>query len=402
MIKGLGGKTTGLKSTDALETALVKAYQAKPPAAVEESKYNPLAAPKIEEVIAKHGEKLRGGADDDVVIEAVAKTATGLLQQTKGGFMATTGSCVYVHTFWLIRLILEGRPCRKEETIFERFEADGEGKRKGYFEADDWLSAAKLEEAKRVNYNHSEKYDEARDTLGEIVFGGNGTDGFSIVCFIVEGRKYFVLFCGREDFVLVNEVTMDCLAYVAETVVPILLPEAADERERVAGFLDSDDLPRIKDILASKRDEIFNRIQFRGKWKAMTRFFEGYYADVLSEIADAGGTITEAPGRISAAADDGVPKQDRSKTEGGWNFDEGQVRNLILRLRGGGGGMCGGRDTGGGYGPDSDDDGGGGGPTGTGSSGGGGAKKKKRRTAGNMGADMGSGWTEEDYLDGGN
>ena len=201
---------------------------------------------------------------------------------------------------WLLRLILDGRAVTPGyDKNFEAFKADKEGKREGYTAADGWLSAKGLKPGERAAYNHSKKYDEARDTLGEIVYGGNGTKGYSIVCFIVEGRKVFVLFNGREDYVLVNKVTMECLAYFASLALPILLAEAADSRERAAGFLFSDKLPRIKDILASKRDEVYNRQGFRGKWKAMTGFFDGYYADVLSEIAENGGTITEAPAALA-------------------------------------------------------------------------------------------------------
>ena len=128
-----------------------------------------------------------------------------------------------------MRLILDGRPIgRGRGKIFEDFKADDEGKRAGYFEADEWLSAVNLDEAKRVPYNHSEKFDEARHTRGEVVWGGNGTEGRSIVCFIVEGRKYFVLFCGREDYVLVNKVTMSCLAYFASLALPIVLAETSE------------------------------------------------------------------------------------------------------------------------------------------------------------------------------
>ncbi len=405
MIKGLGGDTCSGLRLAAIEAALVDAYEAKTPEVVEASTYNPLAAPKIEEVIAKHGEKLRGRANDDAVLEAVAETATRLLQQTKGGFMATNGSVVYVHTLWLLRLIVDGRTVSPHNgtKIFEDFKADDEGKRDGYFEADGWWSAVGLEEAERAPYNHSAPFDEAHHTLGEVVWGGNGTEGRVIVCFIIEGRKFFVLFQGREDFVLVNKVTMDCLAYFASLALPILLAEAADSRERAAGFLDSDKLPRLKDILASKRDEVNNRGNFRHKWNAMTGFMDGFYARVLRAIAEKGGTITEAPGRLSRAADDGVPKQGpRGSADGPedhWHFDEGQVGNLILRLRGGGSGMCSGGRRGGRGRRDSDDDDGVG-PTGTGSSGGGGAKKKKRPR--NMGGLMGTDWSPRQWRAGTN
>ena len=385
MIKDVSGTPASgyLKSNDALETALVGAFEDKPPAVVEASTYHPLAAPKIEEVIKDYGEQLRGDAGDDAVLEAVAETATGLLQQTKGGFMATNGSVVYVQTLWLLRLILDGRVVRKdrEETgkIFERFKADDEGKREGYTVADGWRSAAGLKPGERVHYSHSAPFDEALHTRGEIVYGGNGTDGWLVVCFIVEGRKYFVLFQGREDFVLVNKVTIECLAFVAKTVVPIVLAETSNRLgDENYDALSSDALPRLKDILASERDEVYNRWGFRGKWKAMTRFFDGFFADVLKAILHKGGTITEAPAALSAAAD-GVGKQGEcggAGPEDRWSFDEEQVGNLILRLHGGGSGMCGGRDTGGGYGPDSDDDGAAA-PNGSGPSGRGRAKRPK-------------------------
>ena len=164
MIKDVSGTPApgSLKSNDALETALVGAYEDKPPAVVEESKYDPLAAPEIKKVIAEHGEKLRGRANDDEVLEAVAETATRLLQQTKGGFMATNGSVVYVQTLWLLRLILDGRTVheRSTSTIFEDFKADKEGKREGYTDADGWFSAARLKPEERVSYNQSAPYDE--------------------------------------------------------------------------------------------------------------------------------------------------------------------------------------------------------------------------------------------------
>ena len=370
MIKDVSGTpaSKSLSNNDALEAALVEAYEAKTPEVAEESKYNPFAAPKIKEVIEKHGVALRGDAGDAAVLEAVAKTATSLLQQTKGGFMATNGSVVYVQTLWLLRLILDGRVVRKdrEETgkIFERFKADDEGKREGYTVADGWRSAAGLKPGERVHYSHSAPFDEALHTRGEIVYGGNGTNGRTVVCFIIEGRKYFVLFCGREDYVLVNEVSMDCLAFVAATVVPIVLAETSSRPgDENYDALSSDKLPRIKDILASELGEHYNRGNFRNKWKNMTGFFDGFFALVLLAILHKGGTITEAPGRLSAVAG-GVPKQGRRGSEDGpedgFHFDEGQVRNLILRLKGGGSGMCGGRS--GRDGRDSDDDDGGTGP----------------------------------------
>ena len=82
------------------------------------------------------------------------------------------------------------------ESPLEDFKADDEGKREGYFEADGWLSASPGNGLRRVSYDQSAPYDAARDTLGEIVWGGNGTSGISIVCFIIEERKYFVLFEG--------------------------------------------------------------------------------------------------------------------------------------------------------------------------------------------------------------
>ena len=406
MIKDVSGTpaSKSLSNNDALEAALVEAYEAKTPEVAEESKYNPFAAPKIKEVIEKHGVALRGDAGDAAVLEAVAKTATSLLQQTKGGFMATNGSVVYVQTLWLLRLILDGRTAKDGYSkTFEDFKADDEGKREGYFEADGWLSAKGLKPGERAAYNHSKKYDEARDTLGEIVYGGNGTNGRTVVCFIIEGRKYFVLFCGREDYVLVNEVSMDCLAFVAATVVPIVLAETSSRPgDENYDALSSDKLPRIKDILASELGEHYNRGNFRNKWKNMTGFFDGFFALVLLAILHKGGTITEAPGRLSAVAG-GVPKQGRRGSEDGpedhWHFDEGQVRNLILRLRGGGSGMCRGKGSSSGNGGESDNDDGAG-PTGTGSSGGGGAKKKKRPR--NMGGLMGTDWNPAQWRAGTN
>ena len=406
MIKDVSGTpaSKSLSNNDALEAALVEAYEAKTPEVAEESKYNPFAAPKIKEVIEKHGVALRGDAGDAAVLEAVAKTATSLLQQTKGGFMATNGSVVYVQTLWLLRLILDGRTAKDGYSkTFEDFKADDEGKREGYFEADGWLSAKGLKPGERAAYNHSKKYDEARDTLGEIVYGGNGTNGRTVVCFIIEGRKYFVLFCGREDYVLVNEVSMDCLAFVAATVVPIVLAETSSRPgDENYDALSSDKLPRIKDILASELGEHYNRGNFRNKWKNMTGFFDGFFALVLLAILHKGGTITEAPGRLSAVAG-GVPKQGRRGSEDGpedgFHFDEGQVRNLILRLRGGGSGMCRGKGSSSGNGGESDNDDGAG-PTGTGSSGGGGAKKKKRPR--NMGGLMGTDWNPAQWRAGTN
>ena len=402
MIKDVSGSSASAKSQNALEAALVEAYEAKTPEDMEASTYDPLAAPEISKVIEDYGEQLRGGAGDAEVLEAVAKTATSLLQQTKGGFMATNGSVVYVCTAWLLRLILEGRPCGYHDAIFEAFKADDEGKREGYFDADAWLSAAGLKPSERVPYNHSEKCDEARHTRGEVVWGGNGTNGRTIVCFIVQGRKYFVLFEGSEDYVLVNEVTMECLAFVAETVVPIVLAETSSRRgDANYGALSSDELPRIRDILASEQDEHENRRGFRVKWKAMTGFFDGFFALVLKAILHKGGTITEAPGRLSAKAG-GVGKQGEcggAGPEDHWHFDEGQVRNLILRLRGGGSGMCRGKGSSSGNGGESDNDDGAG-PTGTGSSGGGGAKKKKRPR--NMGGLMGTDWNPAQWRAGTN
>jgi len=98
---------------------------------------------------------------------------------------------------------------------------------------------------------------------------------------------------------------------------------------------------------------------------------------VLLAILHKGGTITEAPGRLSAVADR-VPKQGRQGSENredNWHFDEEQVGNLILHLRGGGSGMCGGRSGRGGR--DSDDDDGAAAPTGSGPSGRGRAKRPK-------------------------
>ena len=109
----------------------------------------------------------------------------------------------------------------------------------------------------------------------------------------------------------------------------------------------------------------------------MTGFFDGFFALVLLAILHKGGTITEAPGRLSAVADR-VPKQGRQGSENredNWHFDEEQVGNLILHLRSGGSGMCGGRSGRGGR--DSDDDDGGAAPTGSGPSGRGRAKRPK-------------------------
>ena len=82
--------------------------------------------------------------------------------------------------------------------------------------------------------------------------------------------------------------------------------------------------------------------------------------------------------RIISAAAGEVGKQGESwgaGPEDHWHFDEEQVGNLILHLRGGGSGMCGGK--GGRGGRDSDDDDGGAAPTGSGPSGRGRAKRPK-------------------------
>ena len=127
MIKDVSGTPApgSLKSNDALETALVEAYQAKPPAAVEASKYNPLAAPKIEEVIKDHGEQLRGDANDAAVLEAVAETAVRVMK-TKGSprrrTSASSGGDVVV-----VGAILGRTVGRYDGKIFEDFKAATKG-----------------------------------------------------------------------------------------------------------------------------------------------------------------------------------------------------------------------------------------------------------------------------------
>jgi len=137
--------------------------------------------------------------------------------------------------------------------------------------------------------------------------------------------------------VLVNEITTDCIAYVASLALPILLAETSIRRgDAEFGALSSDKLPRITDILAAVTDEQLNRGVFRGKWKTMTAFFDPFLADVFRAIAEAGGTITEAPARLDAVSM-GVRKQGPRGSPDGpkdhWSFDKKQVEDLVERLR---------------------------------------------------------------------
>jgi len=102
--------------------------------------------------------------------------------------------------------------------------------------------------------------------------------------------------------------------------------------------LASDKLPRITDILAADTDEQFNRNNFRSHWKYMAAFFDGFLANVLSAIAEKGGTITEAPAALDAASGE-VGRQGEcggAGPEDYWHFDGKQVEDLVERLRRGG------------------------------------------------------------------
>ena len=92
----------------------------------------------------------------------------------------------------------------KRGKIFERFRKEkGDGKRDDYFENDGVYSAYKLKPEHQPIVDASKAYDENKDTLGEIVFGGAGSNGIMIVMFILFQKKYFVTMT-RKQMVLVR------------------------------------------------------------------------------------------------------------------------------------------------------------------------------------------------------
>ena len=88
--------------------------------------------------------------------------------------------------------------------MWPKFKEDkGAGKRDDYFKNDGIYSGYKLTPEHQPIVDASKPYDEAKDTLGEIVYGGAGSKGIMIVMFILFQKKYFVLM-SRKQMVLVR------------------------------------------------------------------------------------------------------------------------------------------------------------------------------------------------------
>ena len=88
--------------------------------------------------------------------------------------------------------------------MFRNFKKDkNKGKRDDYFKNDGVYSALRLPAEHQPIVDASKAYDENKDTLGEIVFGGAGSNGIMIVMFILFQKKYFVTMT-RKQMVLVR------------------------------------------------------------------------------------------------------------------------------------------------------------------------------------------------------
>ena len=88
--------------------------------------------------------------------------------------------------------------------MFRNFKKDkNKGKRDDYFKNDGIYSGCKLKPEHQPIVDASKAYDEEKDTLGEVVYGGAGSKGIMIVMFILFQKKYFVLM-SRKQMVLVR------------------------------------------------------------------------------------------------------------------------------------------------------------------------------------------------------